>query len=221
MTPKLKLKLRMKKTEKTTWILDKTVGGGMITLINRMVIMDLENNQIEETVENGIIGIHRVMIVVVEGHGEKQQEIDIVILDTLGLEGVMVIAITLGVMVIAITLGVMVIAITLGVTIMAITLGVTITAIIPGVTIMGAIQKDLTGHLVEFMIIMVTRPSEEEDIVDNLMATGLKEGEGIRELKAIVRTLIDGQVTLIIRAVEKELDRQTDNIQVEVTELVP
>ena len=212
MTPKLKLKLRMKKTEKTTWILDKTVGGGMITLINRMVIMDLENNQIEETVENGIIGIHRVMIVVVEGHGEKQQEIDIVILDTLGLEGVMLITIILGVMVIAITLGV---------TIMAITLGVTITAIIPGVTIMGAIQKDLTGHLVEFMIIMVTRPSEEEDIVDNLMATGLKEGEGIRELKAIVRTLIDGQVTLIIRAVEKELDRQTDNIQVEVTELVP
>ena len=212
MTPKLKLKLRMKKTEKTTWILDKTVGGGMITLINRMVIMDLENNQIEETVENGIIGIHRVMIVVVEGHGEKQQEIDIVILDTLGLEGVMLITIILGVMVIAITLGV---------TIMAITLGVTITAIIPGVKIMGAIQKDLTGHLVEFMIIMVTRPSEEEDIVDNLMATGLKEGEGIRELKAIVRTLIDGQVTLIIRAVEKELARQTDNIQVEVTELVP
>ena len=212
MTPKLKLKLRMKKTEKTTWILDKTVGGGMITLINRMVIMDLENNQIEETVENGIIGIHRVMIVVVEGHGEKQQEIDIVILDTLGLEGVMLITIILGVMVIAITLGV---------TIMAITLGVTITAIIPGVKIMGAIQKDLTGHLVEFMIIMVTRPSEEEDIVDNLMATGLKEGEGIRELKAIVRTLIDGQVTLFIRAVEKELDRQTDNIQVEVTELVP
>ena len=212
MTPKLKLKLRMKKTQKTTWILDKTVGGGMITLINRMVIMDLENNQIVETVENGIIGIHRVMIVVVEGHGGKQQLIDIVILDTLGLEGVMLITIILGVMVIAITLGV---------TIMAITLGVTITAIIPGVTIMGAIQKDLTGHLVEFMIIMVTCPSEEEDIVDNLMATGLKEGEGIRELKAIVRTLIDGQVTLIIRAVEKELARQTDNIQVEVTELVP